>query len=208
MAQYTRAVPASSRGAHADVVDLDVVGVAVAAALVVGGEHVGLLAPQDLRESLGRLVEIGGREGAVGIVRRLAVHAGVVVAEELDARDAEHVGRPLTLDGATVAERFGRCEHAVVDFAELAARREHGDHAVTVVGGARHGAAGDDRLVVGMGVEADDRRGHEPMQAHAIESGASGHWFASGVTATFASFCRGASKEHDVDNGYREMVQR
>ena len=67
--------------------------------------------------------------------------------------------------GASVAELLRRCEHAVVDLAEIAARREHEHDAMAGVRRARERAAGEDRLVVGMRVEGHERAGHPPMVA-------------------------------------------
>ncbi len=66
----------------------------VPAMVVVDGEDVGVLFAQERCQPLRRFVDVGSGERAGGVVRRLAVHAGVVVAEELDAVDAEHRERP------------------------------------------------------------------------------------------------------------------
>ena len=64
-------------GADADPVHLDVVGMAVAAVVVVDGEHVGVLFVQDAGEALRGFVDVGARERSRCVVRRLAGHAGV-----------------------------------------------------------------------------------------------------------------------------------
>ena len=95
---------------------------------------------------------------------------GVEVGEELDAGDAEHVGRGAGLDLAPVGQRLVGCEHAVGDLAEVAAGREHEHDAVTGVGRERERAADEDGLVVGVRVEGDERAGHPAMVAHDARS--------------------------------------
>ena len=90
VASYTRRRARELGGADADAVHLDVVGVAVAAVVVVDGQHVGVLVVRGSRRAAPR----PRRRRRCGerlrrVVRRLAGHAGVVVAEELDPVDAE-----------------------------------------------------------------------------------------------------------------------
>ena len=154
-------------GAATDDVHLDVIGVAVAAALVVHGEHVGALFAQELGEVRRGLFHVGGRERVGGVVGGLTGHARVVVREELDAGGAEHRGRGTRFLLASLAERLVGFEHAVGDLAEIATGPEHEHDAVTGVGGDRERAADGDGFVVGMRVERDDRGGHPAMVARA-----------------------------------------
>ena len=140
-------VPGELGGAHADAVHLDVVGVAVAAVVVVDGEHVGVLLVEDARRAgprPRRRRRVANEPGVV--VRRLAGHARVAVAEELDAVDAEDLGGRVQLGDAPVDERLAGRERVGRVLAELAARREHEHDAMSFGLGARHRAAGRDRL--------------------------------------------------------------
>ena len=149
----------------------------------------------------------------------VAGHARVVVAEELDARDAEHrrPRRALRRARRSPSASSG-VEHAVVDLAEIAARREHEHDAMARVGGQRQRAADEDRFVVGVGVEA--RRAFRA-------STPSSHTTGRPVAATLPGGCYrfptafGArsrvrtqpqtparSREQGVGNRHREMVQR
>ena len=148
----------------------DVVGVAVAAELVVGGDDVGLVAPDQPGQPAGRLVEVGLPERARVAVAVGAHHPGVAVAEVLPLGHAEEAHRPLQLAGPDLAEAavvVGRVHVRDDDLAELAARPGHEDDAVAGLDGFGHRAAGPDRLVVGMGVD-----GH---QGRAMARGLGGH---------------------------------
>ena len=136
------------------------VGMAVAAVVVVDGEHVGALVAQDGGQARRRLVEVGAGERSVGVVRGFAGHAGVAVAEEFDPVDAQHLGRRLQLGDAALGERLARGERVGRVFAQLAAGREHQDDPVPFGLGARHRARGRDRLVVGVRVEGHERVAH------------------------------------------------
>ncbi len=155
-------------GTPADHVHLDVVGMPVAAALVVDGEHIGVLFAQQRGELAGRLLDVGGRERVGCVVGRLTGHAGVVVGEELDASRAEDRRGVARLLRASFPERLVGREHAVGHLAEVAARREHEHDAVTGVGGQRQRPADGDGFVVGVGVERDDRRGHPVIVAASL----------------------------------------
>ena len=147
-------------GAHAHAMHLDVVGMAVATAFVVGGDDLGVFLFEDRRELARRLFHVGGPERSRGVVGRRVDHARVAVAEELDARDAEHLCRPTGFVGTPVAELLRHLEHAVVDLAEIAARREHEHHTMARVGRERERAGDEDGLVVGVRVEGHERSGH------------------------------------------------
>jgi hypothetical protein len=85
-------------GGHRDLVGADVVGVRVAAALVVGQHHLGPLGPDDGDQPAGGLVQVGVGEG-VGMAVGLAVgHARVAVAEPVvggDVQDLQGLGQLL-----------------------------------------------------------------------------------------------------------------
>ena len=135
---------------------LDVVGVAVAAVVVVDGEDVRLLLVEDHREPPGGVVDGGPPEAVRGVVGRLAHHPGVGPAEELHAVRADLPRRGVALGRAPQRQRLAVGEHAGHGLAQLAAGGEHDHHAVAGVDGTGQRAGGADRLVVGMGVEADD----------------------------------------------------
>ena len=108
-------------------------------------------------EPLGGLVDVGARERSRRVVRRLAGHAGVAVAEELDPVDAEDLGRPRAArrrGGRRAVSPGASASGAYSPSSPRVADDEH--DAVTLALGARHRAAGRDRLVVGMGVEENE----------------------------------------------------
>ena len=146
-------------GPHADPVHLDVVGVAVAAVVVVDREHVGLLVAEDRGQPLGGLVDVGLPERPSGVVLGRAHHPGVDVAEELDPLDAEDLGRRARSPARAARQSVSPSSRKPsCDLAVLAPGGEHEDDAVPVGGRLGHRAAGGDRLVVGVGVEGDERR--------------------------------------------------
>ncbi len=147
--------------ADRDVVGPDVVGVAVAAELVVGRDDVGLVAADQPGQPAGGLVEVGLPERARVAVAVGAHHPGVAIAEVLPLGDAEDAHRPLELAGPDLAEAavvVGRVHVRDDDLAELAAGAGHEDHAVAGLDRLGHRAAGPDRLVVGMGVDGHQGR--------------------------------------------------
>ena len=68
-----------------DAVNLDVVGMAVHAVVVVDRQDVGVLLGEDGRQPTGGFVEVGLPEGVGRVVLRCAHHPRVDIAEELDA---------------------------------------------------------------------------------------------------------------------------
>ena len=113
-------------------------------------------------QALGRLLDVGLPEAVGLVVGRLAHHPRVDVAEELHPLRAEDLGRRVR------SRRSRRChsgssspEHTRSDLAVLAPRGDHQHDPVAGVGRSLAiDAAGGDRLVVGVGVEADER-GHD-----------------------------------------------
>ena len=96
------------------------------------------------------------REHGIAAVARLAHHPRVQVAEELDPVDAQDPGRLVHLGGAPHGQLLALGQDAGHRFAQLAAGGEDQHPAVAGVGGPQEGGAGGDRLVVRVGVEADD----------------------------------------------------
>jgi hypothetical protein len=143
-------------GGHRDHVGLDVVGVRVAAVLVVGDEHVRAeLADEGDQRARGDLV-VRQREAALGQGRRRVAlgQAGVdeaqpavLHAEDLGGRG--HLGPP---DGGQVGHDLGAVHGRVEDAAALAARARD-DHDLVALGHVARGGGGAlARLVVGVGV--------------------------------------------------------
>ena len=151
---------------------LDVVGMAVAAELVVRDEHLRTHLADDLDQEVRRLGEIGVPERVVaglvhrsGVAVRTPLHAGVAVveraAEEAVVGDAEDLHRGLELADAIRAEPVVLVGGEVLDLGhqDLAllagrARDERDLHALGDV--ARHGGAVADALVVRMRVHEQD----------------------------------------------------
>ena len=139
----------------------DVVGVAVAAELVVGRDDVRLVAPHQPGEPAGRLVDVGLPERARIAVAVRAHHPGVAVAEVLPLGHAEETHRPFQLAGPDLAQAavvVGRVHVGDDDLAELAACPGHEDDAVAGLHRLGHRPAGPDRLVVGVGVDGHQGR--------------------------------------------------
>jgi hypothetical protein len=163
-----RADPLGGRhfgGAHRDAVRLDVVGMPVEAVRVVRDQHLRAGLPDDLEEQPRRLVEVGPPERARVVVRGQAHHAGVAeaagAAEEPVIGDAERGARDRQLADAVAPELVGLVggqlrQRRDVDLALFPERA--GDERHSGAGGRveRHGRAGPDRLVVGMGVHEEN----------------------------------------------------
>ena len=98
---------------------------AVPAELVVGGDDVGLVAPDEPGQTPGGLVQVGLPERARVAVAVRAHHPGVAVAEVLPFGDAQVAHRPLELARPDLAQTpvvVGRVHVRNDDLAELAAR--------------------------------------------------------------------------------------
>ena len=153
-------------GAAADLVDLDVIGMAVVAVPVVDGQHVGPLLAQDRRQPLSGLVDVGLPERLLVEVRLPAGHPRVGVAQPHEPVDAQCRRRALGLGTAPIGERLAVGE--IVGHLAVLAVGRHDEHDPVPLGvGARHRPAGGDRLVVGMGVEHDQRAHHACLTAPA-----------------------------------------
>ena len=146
---------------------LDVIGVPVAAMIVVDRENVGEFLVEDLRQALRRLVGVGGPEGTVGVVLGCPHHSRVEVIEELDARHAEDLGGPLRLLHPPLGHQLAGLEHVVTEAGVLTPGRHDEDHPVPFRRCLRHHPGGGDGLVIGMGVEGHERVRHGGILAHA-----------------------------------------
>jgi hypothetical protein len=146
---------------YAHPVYLDVVGVSVGAVVVVDGQRVGGLFAQDARQPCRRLVDVRRPERLRGVVRWLAHHPRVEVAEELHSGDPEDLGGAVGLGHPAPRERLVGLEHALRDLAVVASGRDDEHDAMTVGGRACHDAGGGDRLVIGVGVEGHEGVWHE-----------------------------------------------
>ena len=150
---------ARTRRSH--VVGPDVVRVAVAAELVVGGHDVGLVATDEPDQPADRLVEVRLPEAARVVVPGPAHHVGVAVAEVLPLGHAEVAPSPArarppgSRRGAMV---LGRVHLGDDDLALLAAGAGDEDDPVAGVDGLDHRPARPDGLVVGVGVDGHEGR--------------------------------------------------
>ncbi len=158
-----RGIPVRCDRGHRDTAGVDVIGVVVAAELVVGDHDVGLVLLEQAREAFGGIVD-GDVAEHVGPVLVLPVdHARVVVPEQLEMRDAERLARSLELaeadagDLGLVVALISRLDPARC-VAELAvrARDDNGSHALVRV--PRQDAARARRLVVGVRVHGHQRQ--------------------------------------------------
>jgi hypothetical protein len=136
---------------------LHMVGMAVAAVVVVDGEHVGALFLQQLGQARRGFFDISARKRSVVVVRGFARHSRVAVAEEFDPIDAQDLGRGVQLGDAALRERLARPQCFGRVLTQLAAGREHQDDPMPFRLGARHRARGCDRLVVGVSMEGHER---------------------------------------------------
>lgn len=135
--------------------NLDVVGVAVAAVPVVDGEHVGTLVAEQGRKTTRCLVEVGLQERSRVAVALPAGHARISVTELLDAVDSERICGGERLGAAAIDQRLPVGE-IVGCLAERTIGCDDEHHSVAVGMRPGHRAARGDRLVVGVSVEADE----------------------------------------------------
>ena len=144
-----------------DLVDPDVVAVPVAPVAVVGEQHVCRLLAQQGREPSRRLLQRRPHEpGAPRRVgRQLRPEAAVGIAQPLHPRHAQGGGGGAQLGKATFPQA------AVTGIrgggkAEVAVGGDHEPDPVALGGCARQGPGGEQRLVVGVGVERQEGAGH------------------------------------------------
>jgi hypothetical protein len=133
-------------------VGLEVVGVAVAAGLVVGDQHLGPLLANDLDQAIGRLRQVRGTKGARPMVLWPAGHARVEVAKIDQPAHSQASRGGFELAVAQRADAGRAHQAGLADLAQVAtsAGDDNGPHAFGAV--ARERAAHADRLVVGVGV--------------------------------------------------------
>jgi hypothetical protein len=133
----------------------DVVGMPISPMPVVARDHIGIDVVEYLGEQLGRLVEIGADESSRCPILFPAGHAAVVESEPSDLGHAEHVGRELGFPSSTIDQRFTGCQ--IVGGLPMASVGGYDqDDPVTLVGRTSDAATCGDRLVVRMGVEANE----------------------------------------------------
>ena len=150
-----RALAHALGGAPGHCMHPQMVGVAIAARRVIAHQYVGPLRLDEIHQARDLVVEVTGGE-ASGLIAR---DPGVGVAPGLQPRGAEDLGGSLKLTGAYTGEIV-----AVVRGRE-AGRSVGGDREddpVALSGGARHRPRGEECLVIGVGVE-EDQRGHGPI---------------------------------------------
>ena len=153
---------------HRDLVAHDVVGVRVAAVLVVGGQHVRTELADHLHQRPGGLVRVEQREAALRQRRqRVALGQPGVDEAEPDLLDAEDLARPAPSrrgaarrgsPGSRGVSIFGLRIDAAL--AAGAGGHHHLDALGHVVRGGRRALA---RLVVGVGVDVQEPQGFMPL---------------------------------------------
>ncbi len=161
-----RRVPGGAEGRHGHLVGLDVVGVRVAALLVVGGDDVRLEGAHDLdqrrRGLLGRhqVEGVGGQRDA-GVGEPALGQAGVDEAEPV-LPDAEDLPGPVHLLGADARQvllDLGAVHLGVEHVAALAPGAGHHQHLDTFADVARHSGGALARLVVRVRVNTHQAQG-------------------------------------------------
>ncbi len=125
----------------------------VDAVLVVGDDTRGTFARQDLGDGADDAVERGPHQRALG--RTIRGHSRVAEAKRHDPVDPQGLGCTSGLSRTDCRERVGA--RAIGDCAELSSGREHDHRAHLALVQQPKRAAGEDRLVVGVGVQEDGR---------------------------------------------------
>ena len=154
-------------GPVTDAVHLNVIGVAVAAVVVVHGEYVGLLLGEDRCQTPRRLVHIGLPEGIREVIGRLAHHPRVDVPEELHTIHPEHLRSSEGLGDPSLPERLALLEDPWLGFTPFATGRHHQHHTSTGRRGLGHQPTGGNGFVVGVGMETDQCVHGRRIQARA-----------------------------------------
>ncbi len=144
-------------------VDLQVVGVAVAAVDVVGEQQDRPFGAQDLGEMSGGLVHRRRAERPLRPAPVVGGEARVPVGQELHPRRADGLSGPSGLPGASLREGLVVGEYPGADNADLAPRREHEHHPEAGIDETRERPRVEQGLVVGMGVEGDDGPVRHPL---------------------------------------------
>ena len=137
--------------------DAHVVAVSVAAGRVVGEQDVGVLLAQDDGERLGCFLD--GHRDEAPLARRvgkhLRAHTRIGVAERLEPGDAEPAGTSRYFVPTSRRELVSRAVFRPGE-AERAVRRHDEDDVMPLRRGLCHRAGGEQRLVVGVGMECDE----------------------------------------------------
>lgn len=158
--EEARSTSGQSRSPAGGVVDLQVIGMAVAAAWVVADQHVHALVVEDVGDPTGHLVDVGMREAAP----MLAMEPGIGVAQLLESMDAQDVGGlgEFGLPHQTEVRKV-----LVRGEAGLAIGGDDEDDPKALCGRPGHRARGEQRLVVWMGVdEGDDSTASAGLDRH------------------------------------------
>ncbi len=178
-------------GVHRDPVGLDVVGVAVAAELVVGHQHLRPHLADDRDQVVGGLGEVGVPEGVVvarlggdGVAVLVPLHAGVAVAAEAaeeavvghaERRHRRRRARRVRCSPGRPSSSAARCSQVGhQDLAHLAGGAGDQGDAAALGDVLRHRGALADRLVVGVGVDQQQPLLGERAHAAILESAPDG----------------------------------
>ncbi len=157
------------------------VGVPVAAEVVVADDHVGLDLADDAHGPADGLIDIRLPEGGRVVVVGRAHHPGVLVAQQpaLDATELpQRLGQLLGADLRQAGMVLRRIQLGHDDLAVLAEVGGQADHAEALGPVASHDAAGADALVVGVGVDGQEGEGtrHPAMIGGRTRRGCAGPW--------------------------------
>lgn len=135
-------------------VDLDVIGMAVAAVLVVDRDDIGAFLLDHGGQSGSHLARIGVGEGIRVVVAGGAGHPRIAVAEGHHPRRTQRPGGFLQLLRAPGGEGFAGREQTVGILAAGTVGGDDEDDAMPGVGGSAHHATGEEHLVVRVCVKA------------------------------------------------------
>ncbi len=157
-------VPGHAFGVDPGAVDLDVVGMAVSAVRVVDGDDIGAFLLDHRGQPCSRLARIGVREGVGVLVAARAGHPRIAVAEGHHPGGTQRASGLFEFLRAPCGERFAGCEQSVGILTAGSVGGDDEHDPVSGVGGQAHHAAGEEHLVVGVRVEAQ-------QNAHGVHAG-------------------------------------
>jgi len=147
--------PDHLRSAHPNPMDLDVIGMAVPAVIVVDRQQFGRFLREDQRQSRGSPFDRSRPEGPRGVVGGLADHAGIEVSEELDPADPEHLSRSNRLVGAPRTELLSIGEHTLDRLTMFAPGTKNNGHPMPGRRRQRHHSPSGNALIIRMRMKED-----------------------------------------------------
>lgn len=150
--------------AQADPVNLNVIGMSVAASGVVNRYGVGMFGAQQVGKPLRRRLDVRPCE-CVRITTSQTVHARIVIAQQMNALDSQSTGRVVQFVESPVGQR-ARCNGRSSREAFPASGRNDKHDAMAFGGGSGKRAAGQQRFVVGMRVHGYEGVAHCGIVSH------------------------------------------